>query len=73
MRAVTPIQAVELVDHDHGHWCRECASHAAMRAVVALHAATETRLLSQAWCADCRSADVDLVPDPRHCRPQEDP
>lgn len=68
MRTVVVPIVRELLDHDHGHWCRRCARSSGVRAWVAVRFPTGAMSLQiPVWCEDCGSRDVVVDLDARGC------
>jgi hypothetical protein len=58
---------VEVLGHDHGHWCNRCLLSTGVRAHVAMTIGTHTRMSKALWCTECGSRDIEVDPDAHHC------
>lgn len=59
---------VELLGHDHGHWCRACALSTGIRVFVAVRRGDGSMSLqARTHCQECGSRDIVIDPEPRHC------
>jgi hypothetical protein len=56
----------EILDHDHGHWCRTCNRSAGVRAWLALRIGHRLGMQVKAWCGACGSRDIEVGTDGRH-------
>lgn len=67
MASVTVAVVTELLDHDHGHWCRVCLLASGIRAWVAVRVGSRVTMQVRTWCQECGSRDIAIDPDPRSC------
>lgn len=68
MASVTVAVVTELLDHDHGHWCRRCALSSGIRAWVTVRIGGRLTMQVRVWCQDCGSRDIVIDDNPRGCR-----
>lgn len=55
---------VEVIAHDHGHWCNTCQLPSGVRAWVTTRCAHVMRIHVTVWCEDCDGRDVTVDAPP---------
>lgn len=58
---------VEVVDHDHGHWCRTCLHATGIRVWVTVSQGDRMHMQTRLYCYECGGVDVIVADDARHC------
>lgn len=66
-RFVTVAVVVELLDHDHGHWCPTCMLSTGVRAWVAVRSSDRMHLQVRLHCTECGNRDIVVDDEPTHC------
>jgi hypothetical protein len=63
--------SLELLDHDHGHWCITCQLSTGIRSRWAAinNADQALGLRTTLWCTECAGRNIHVTPDPRRCAP----
>lgn len=64
---ITGLGLVELIDHDHDHWCNQCHLATAIRLFLISRVSGAMRMHIHLQCTECGSRDVTVDPDGRHC------
>lgn len=64
---VVGLGLVELLDHDHDHWCNRCQLATGIRLFLITRLAENMRLHVHLQCIECGSRDITADPDGRHC------
>lgn len=59
---------VEVLDHDHGHWCLTCKLSTGVRVFVVIRRSDgPMSLQTRMQCPECGGHDIEVDPDARHC------
>jgi hypothetical protein len=59
---------VEVLDHDHGHWCLACKLSTGIRAFVVIRRSDgPMSLQTRMQCLECGGHDIVADPDPTRC------
>lgn len=61
------VMRVELLDHDHGHWCRTCLLGTGIRVYAAVTFGAASYVSQHVGCQVCGGGDIEVNPHARHC------
>lgn len=67
LRRVVVRVHVEILDHDHDHWCLTCLQATGVRVHRVVTAGVLSTFTTGLTCHECGGSNVMVVPDARHC------